>query len=50
MTALSGLALYAAAALAAIAGRSYATLCGVYVTASRLWLWLAEGHAPIAGV
>ena len=28
------------------AGRTYAAYGGVYVAASLLWLWLAEGHRP----
>ncbi len=28
------------------AGRSYAAYGGVYIAASLLWLWLAEGQAP----
>lgn len=28
------------------AGRAYAAYGGVYITASLLWLWLAEGHHP----
>lgn len=28
------------------AGRSYAAYGGVYIVASLLWLWLAEGQAP----
>lgn len=28
------------------AGRSYAAYGGVYIGASILWLWLAEGHTP----
>lgn len=28
------------------AGRSYAAYGGVYITASILWLWLAEGQRP----
>ena len=28
------------------AGRAYAAYGGVYIVASLLWLWLAEGHAP----
>lgn len=28
------------------AGRAYAAYGGVYIMASLLWLWLAEGHAP----
>ena len=28
------------------AGRTYAAYGGVYVAASILWLWLAEGHRP----
>ena len=28
------------------AGRAYAAYGGIYVTASILWLWLAEGHRP----
>ncbi|MCA0046217.1 YnfA family protein [Mesorhizobium sp. B283B1A] len=28
------------------AGRAYAAYGGVYISASLLWLWLAEGHRP----
>lgn len=28
------------------AGRAYAAYGGVYIAASLLWLWWAEGHAP----
>lgn len=28
------------------AGRTYAAYGGVYIVASVLWLWLAEGHRP----
>ena len=28
------------------AGRSYAAYGGIYIVASLLWLWLAEGDAP----
>jgi len=28
------------------AGRAYAAYGGVYIAASVLWLWLAEGHTP----
>ncbi len=28
------------------AGRTYAAYGGIYVAASILWLWLAEGHRP----
>lgn len=28
------------------AGRAYAAYGGIYVIASLLWLWLAEGHQP----
>lgn len=28
------------------AGRAYAAYGGVYIAASVLWLWLAEGHRP----
>jgi small multidrug resistance family-3 protein len=28
------------------AGRAYAAYGGVYIAASLLWLWLAEGHRP----
>lgn len=28
------------------AGRAYAAYGGVYIAASLLWLWLAEGHVP----
>ncbi|MCA1869316.1 YnfA family protein [Agrobacterium genomosp. 3] len=28
------------------AGRAYAAYGGVYIMASLLWLWLAEGHQP----
>lgn len=28
------------------AGRAYAAYGGVYITASLLWLWIAEGHQP----
>jgi len=28
------------------AGRAYAAYGGVYIVASLLWLWLAEGQAP----
>jgi small multidrug resistance family-3 protein len=28
------------------AGRAYAAYGGIYIVASLLWLWLAEGHRP----
>lgn len=28
------------------AGRAYAAYGGIYIVASLLWMWLAEGHAP----
>ena len=28
------------------AGRAYAAYGGIYILASLLWMWLAEGHAP----
>ncbi len=28
------------------AGRAYAAYGGIYILASLLWLWLAEGHRP----
>ncbi|MDX0701014.1 YnfA family protein [Sinorhizobium medicae] len=28
------------------AGRAYAAYGGIYIVASLLWLWLAEGHQP----
>jgi small multidrug resistance family-3 protein len=28
------------------AGRAYAAYGGVYIVASLVWLWLAEGHVP----
>jgi small multidrug resistance family-3 protein len=28
------------------AGRAYAAHGGIYIVASLLWLWLAEGHRP----
>lgn len=28
------------------AGRAYAAYGGIYIVASLLWLWLAEGHVP----
>ncbi|MET3524526.1 YnfA family protein [Mesorhizobium abyssinicae] len=28
------------------AGRAYAASGGIYIAASLLWLWLAEGHTP----
>jgi len=31
---------------AAFAGRTYAAYGGVYIVASLLWLWLAEGQRP----
>lgn len=31
---------------AAFAGRAYAAYGGVYIAASLLWLWLAEGQRP----
>lgn len=30
------------------AGRAYAAYGGIYIAASLLWLWLAEGHRPDA--
>ncbi len=30
----------------AFAGRSYAAYGGVYIAASLVWLWLAEGQRP----
>jgi small multidrug resistance family-3 protein len=46
-----GVALFAFAWLltlapTAFAGRAYAAYGGVYIAASLLWLWLAEGHRP----
>ncbi len=29
-----------------VAGRAYAAYGGIYIAASLLWLWLAEGHRP----
>lgn len=29
-----------------MAGRAYAAYGGVYIAASLMWLWLAEGHRP----
>ena len=28
------------------AGRSFAAYGGIYIAASILWMWLAEGHRP----
>lgn len=28
------------------AGRAYAAYGGIYIAASLIWLWLAEGHVP----
>lgn len=28
------------------AGRAYAAYGGIYILASLLWMWLAEGHVP----
>ncbi len=28
------------------AGRTYAVYGGIYITASLVWMWLAEGHRP----
>ncbi|WP_027165059.1 YnfA family protein [Mesorhizobium sp. WSM3224] len=30
------------------AGRAYASYGGIYIVASLLWLWVAEGHRPDA--
>jgi small multidrug resistance family-3 protein len=30
----------------AAAGRAYAAYGGIYIVASVLWLWVAEGHRP----
>jgi small multidrug resistance family-3 protein len=30
----------------AAAGRAYAAYGGIYIIASLLWLWIAEGHRP----
>ncbi|MGK2285372.1 YnfA family protein [Pedomonas sp. V897] len=49
---LPGLASLAAFAFALtrveadFAGRAYAAYGGIYITASILWLWAVEGHAP----
>ena len=46
---LASLALFAYAltlAPSAAAGRAYAAYGGIYVAASLLWLWLAEGVRP----
>lgn len=32
--------------LSAFAGRAYAAYGGVYIVASVLWMWLAEGERP----
>ena len=44
--ALAGFAFVLALAPATHAGRSYAAYGGVYIAASLLWLWLAEGTRP----
>ena len=33
---------------AAFAGRAYAAYGGIYIAASLLWLWAAEGQRPSA--
>ncbi|MFC3075894.1 YnfA family protein [Shinella pollutisoli] len=46
---MASLALFAwllAQADSAFAGRAYAAYGGVYIAASLLWLWLAEGMRP----
>jgi small multidrug resistance family-3 protein len=46
---LASLALFAwvlTRADSALAGRAYAAYGGVYIAASMLWMWLAEGHRP----
>ena len=44
--ALAGFALLLAFSPAAFAGRAFAAYGGVYIAASVLWMWLAEGHRP----
>ncbi|MCA0205986.1 MAG: YnfA family protein [Proteobacteria bacterium] len=46
---LAALALFAwllAQVAASQAGRAFAAYGGIYITASLLWLWLAEGRRP----
>lgn len=45
---LIGFAILLTRADAAFAGRAYAAYGGVYIAASLVWLWLAEGQRPTA--
>jgi small multidrug resistance family-3 protein len=45
---LIGFAATLARADSAFAGRAYAAYGGVYIAASLVWLWLAEGQRPTA--
>jgi drug/metabolite transporter superfamily protein YnfA len=44
------LMLFARLLALAHAGRAYAAYGGIYIVASLLWLWLAEGRRPDAGL
>lgn len=46
MASLAAFAWFLALSPADQAGRAYAAYGGVYVTASLLWLWAAEGQRP----
>lgn len=43
---LIGFAVALARADSAFAGRAYAAYGGIYIAASLVWLWLAEGQRP----
>ena len=45
---LIGFALALTRVDSAFAGRAYAAYGGIYITASLLWLWLAENQRPTA--
>lgn len=45
---LIGFAVTLTRAETAFAGRAYAAYGGVYIAASLVWLWLAEGQRPAA--
>lgn len=46
LVALAAFAWFLALTPPAHAGRSYAAYGGVYIAASLVWLWLAEGQVP----
>jgi small multidrug resistance family-3 protein len=46
MASLIGFAAVLTRADTAYAGRAYAAYGGIYIAASLLWLWLAEGQRP----